>query len=280
MFLVAVIRTHGFCITNLEVPKHAERHSNQILNCTVEEGENELDYIKWFHNDVEFMRSYFGNHNKIIFKGNSDIKFNAISGQSVTLYDVDRSASGEYRCMAASTFPDIIEDSKTSDLTVVVLPDEQPKIEGDIKGLYAVGDTVNLNCTSAPSVPAAHLVWFVNDEQAPDEHTHTYPEEEGAKGLLVSHKSLTFHLSEHHCIDGELKWKCTASIETMYLSSIERTQQINNNNINNNYINNNNNNKVQQGKSWTTSTANPASSVSCFGKGGTILSLILLLLHR
>ncbi|KAK3888574.1 hypothetical protein Pcinc_007300 [Petrolisthes cinctipes] len=39
-----------------------------------------------------------------------------------------------------------------------VLPDEQPKIEGDIKGHYLVGNTVNLNCTSAPSVPAAHLV--------------------------------------------------------------------------------------------------------------------------
>ncbi|KAK3878824.1 hypothetical protein Pcinc_016634 [Petrolisthes cinctipes] len=156
-----------------------------------------------------------------------------------------------------------------------VLPDEQPKIEGDIKDYYLVGNIVNLNCTSAPSVPAAHLVWFVNDEQAPEEHTHTYPEEEGAKGLFVSHKSLTFNLSENHFIDGELKLKCTASIETLYLSSDEHSQQINNN-INNN----NNNNKVHQGKSWTTSTADPASSASSFWKGGKILSLSLLLLHR
>ncbi|KAK3868577.1 hypothetical protein Pcinc_026045, partial [Petrolisthes cinctipes] len=152
------------------------------------------------------------------------------------------------------------------------LPDEQPKIEGDVKGHYSVGNTVNLNCTSSPSVPAAQLVWFVNDEQAPEEHTHTYPEEKGAKGLLVSHKSLTFNLSENHFIGGELKLKCTATIETLYLSSDEHSQQ----------INNNNNNNIPQGKSWITSTADPASSASSFWNGGKILSpsLLLLLLHR
>ncbi|KAK3878820.1 hypothetical protein Pcinc_016630 [Petrolisthes cinctipes] len=85
--------THGFRITSLEVPKHAERHSNQILNCTVEEGEKELDYIKWFHNDVEFIRSYFGNDKGIIFKEISDIKFNigSLVGDGHTLaLDVPR----------------------------------------------------------------------------------------------------------------------------------------------------------------------------------------------
>lgn len=46
-----------------------------------------------------------------------------------------------------------------------MLPEEQPNIEGDVADHYRVGDMVNLNCTAAPSIPAAILVWYINDKE-------------------------------------------------------------------------------------------------------------------
>ena len=46
---------------------------------------------------------------------------------------------------------------------ISVIPSEAPKIEGAVSPTHAQGDTVNLNCTSAPSLPAAKMEWTIND---------------------------------------------------------------------------------------------------------------------
>lgn len=42
-------------------------------------------------------------------------------------------------------------------------PKDEPKINGG-SGIYPTGDTINLNCTSGKSFPAAKLRWFINNE--------------------------------------------------------------------------------------------------------------------
>ena len=42
-----------------------------------------------------------------------------------------------------------------------VLPKDGPKITGG-KDRYSVGDTVNVNCTSKASKPAADIQWIIN----------------------------------------------------------------------------------------------------------------------
>ena len=48
-------------------------------------------------------------------------------------------------------------------MTVVEVPKRNPQISGsDPKRDYAVGDTLNLTCVSAPSNPPAQLEWRLN----------------------------------------------------------------------------------------------------------------------
>lgn len=49
-------------------------------------------------------------------------------------------------------------------IIVTVLPDEGPRITGG-RSRYQVGEIVRMNCTSAPSKPAALLTWFINGDQ-------------------------------------------------------------------------------------------------------------------
>lgn len=44
-----------------------------------------------------------------------------------------------------------------------MIPNERPRIEGVVDGHFRVDDLVNLNCTAAPSMPAAALKWIIND---------------------------------------------------------------------------------------------------------------------
>lgn len=44
------------------------------------------------------------------------------------------------------------------------IPNERPRIEGVVDGHFRVDDLVNLNCTAAPSMPAATLLWYINDD--------------------------------------------------------------------------------------------------------------------
>lgn len=45
----------------------------------------------------------------------------------------------------------------------VELPQRGPLIVGG-KPRYSIGDTVELNCTSLRSSPAANLTWYINGE--------------------------------------------------------------------------------------------------------------------
>ena len=44
------------------------------------------------------------------------------------------------------------------------IPKEKPTLKG-ARERYRPGDSVHINCTSAPSKPAASLTWFINDEK-------------------------------------------------------------------------------------------------------------------
>ena len=47
------------------------------------------------------------------------------------------------------------------------IPENNPDISG-IHSKYLVGDVIQVNCTSAPSWPAASLKWYINGEPVRD----------------------------------------------------------------------------------------------------------------
>lgn len=48
------------------------------------------------------------------------------------------------------------------DIEIIALPAEGPTITGEEK-IYATGDILALNCTSAKSYPPARINWFINE---------------------------------------------------------------------------------------------------------------------
>ncbi|XP_045110919.1 uncharacterized protein LOC123504460 [Portunus trituberculatus] len=122
--------------------------------------------------------------------------------------------------------PNFHEDRMTKVMTVVEIPDEKPTIEGDVRDHFAVGDKVNLTCTTPPSFPGATLSWIINDQEAPPTFLHEYAPEKNKEGLIVSRLTLNFELAPSHFISGELRLKCVASILTLYTKTSEHSQQV------------------------------------------------------
>ena len=73
-------------------------------------------------------------------------------------------SAGAYKCEISAEAPLFDTVSRIGRLSVIVLPNSQPRISG-AKHTYHVGDYVRVNCTSDRSKPAATLHWYINGRQ-------------------------------------------------------------------------------------------------------------------
>ncbi|XP_069987558.1 uncharacterized protein [Penaeus vannamei] len=215
-------------VTNLDVPLNAERYTNQTLTCNYDLGSEDLYTVKWYFNDEEFFRYTPSEDPMMAAFNNSNIQVIMEESQEnkVVLREVDLTATGQYKCEVGRDWPDFTFDDKTANMTVVVIPNERPRIEGVVDGHFRVDDLVNLNCTAAPSMPAATLLWYINDAAAPKDDLRHYSHVKTADGLYVSTLGLNFKLTKGHFKQGELKLKCTATIATLY-HKVEEHSQVN-----------------------------------------------------
>ncbi|XP_068202287.1 cell adhesion molecule 2-like [Palaemon carinicauda] len=209
------------------VPPHPVRHSNVTLECHYEIVNAELYALKWYHDELEIYRYSPKEDPRILINPNDKVEVieSETSPEKITLKEVDLTAAGTYTCEVNSDWPDFKSHTMSRNMTVVVIPEEQPNIEGEVNAHYAVGDMVNLKCIAAPSIPAAALVWLINDREADEEYLTHYEKQKYADGLLVSSLGLSFQLEKKDFINGELKLKCTATIAALYRSSDEHSQQ-------------------------------------------------------
>lgn len=226
-----VLLQQGMCqledvaIKELLVPSHAPRFTNVNLTCRYESAREPL-IIKWSHNNLEFLKYQVNSDEPMTIFEDSAVQVirEQSNGETVVLHEVDLAASGSYTCTVIGEAPKFHQVTMTKNMTVVVVPDKQPRIEGAVPDHYAVGDTVNLTCTAAPSIPAASLAWYINDKEADDEYLEYLPEKT-EDGLYVSRLHLNFELAKEDFIKGELTLKCEASIAMLYLASDEHSQQ-------------------------------------------------------
>ena len=82
--------------------------------------------------------------------------------QTVTLLRLNLKSAGAYKCEISAEAPLFDTVSRICRLSVIVLPNSQPRISG-AKHTYHVGERVSVNCTSDRSKPAASLRWYIND---------------------------------------------------------------------------------------------------------------------
>ncbi|KAF2355335.1 CD80-like immunoglobulin C2-set [Trinorchestia longiramus] len=135
----------------------------------------------------------------------------ASTGQTVVLRDVSLATSGRYKCEVLAEAPSFNTLTEHAILTVVDLPEEKPIVES-AREKYKSGDLVAVNCTSAPSKPAAYLTWYINDKEADRNHLIQYQPVLLRNGLEQSTLGLRFRATEYHFSQGHMTLRCTASI--------------------------------------------------------------------
>ena len=91
------------------------------------------------------------------------------------MHDLELGSSGQYTCEVSSEAPRFKTVDATSHMRVIDLPDSQPILRHNLdlskmRGVegepgYRVGETLEVNCTSPRSQPAATLQWYLNNRR-------------------------------------------------------------------------------------------------------------------
>ncbi|CAH0714189.1 unnamed protein product, partial [Brenthis ino] len=96
------------------------------------------------------------------------LNMSLVTENSITLDNLDPTASGLYWCEVSLETPIFTAASPPHQLTVVYSQKHPPIITFG-KPDVVVGGLLRANCTSAPAAPAPRLTWYIDNEKVPDE---------------------------------------------------------------------------------------------------------------
>ncbi|KAL7642942.1 UNVERIFIED_CONTAM: hypothetical protein RMT77_006231 [Armadillidium vulgare] len=227
---LGVVESDSVEITKFEVPHHVKKHDDVDLICESNLPPEHLFMVQWYHNEQEFYRYTEGDANKILLFNESGLNVNIEDSSStrVSLKSVNTSASGLYKCMVMADKSEggFKRTSKKANMTVVVIPISKPLIEPPLGDSLRPGSVVSLNCTSSPSIPAANLVWEVNEKPVPDSYLQEFPLEKTEEGLFISKVGLYFKVEKKHFKNSTLNLRCVSRISTFYHQSDEHKHKL------------------------------------------------------
>ncbi|XP_012144886.1 cell adhesion molecule 2-like isoform X2 [Megachile rotundata] len=212
-------------MTALQIPQHVVLNETVLMRCNFNLDKETLYSVKWYKDGHEFYRYVPRDEPTVQTFRVTGVNVNTRDSteSAVVLNNVNLSSSGRYRCEVSAEAPAFQTVSDHADMTVVVLPDEGPRITGG-RSRYKEGELVRMNCTSAPSKPAALLTWFINGEPADAQYLkgpHITSVDE--KGLETAVLGLEFSVTNKHFKLGDMKLKCLATIASVYLQSNEES---------------------------------------------------------
>lgn len=215
----------GIKLTEVRVPKHTIKDHPVRLECHYEMEGEALYAVKWYKDGHEFYR-YVPRDSppvQIFPLEGINVDVQNSSNDQVVLDPIELASTGKYRCEVSAEAPSFQTVSDHGEMTVVVLPDEDPHISGG-KPRYQLGDSVRVNCTSGKSKPAVHLTWYINSEPAEPGLVRQYePVVSGRDKLETSILGLEFRVKPKHFKRGDMKLKCLATISTVYWKSNEES---------------------------------------------------------
>ncbi|CAK1549467.1 unnamed protein product [Leptosia nina] len=96
------------------------------------------------------------------------IYMSLVTENSITLENLDPTASGLYWCEVSLETPIFTAASPPHQLTVVYSQKHPPIITFG-KPDVVVGGLLRANCTSAPAAPAPKLMWYIDNEKVPED---------------------------------------------------------------------------------------------------------------
>ncbi|KAG7190755.1 hypothetical protein KM043_006827 [Ampulex compressa] len=181
--------------------------------------------IQWFFEDTEFYRytpervppySSF----KVDGINVNDSKSNI---HNVTLMNVSRKLSGEYKCEVSAGWPSYHTLIERARMKVVDIPKTDPTI-GTEKERITVGETLRANCTSGSSSPASTITWKLNRDLIANDSSQyrtryfAVPQEDGSE---TTKSIIEFKVLNDMFRNGRLHLRCTAFIADIYRKSAD-----------------------------------------------------------
>eukprot|EP00096_Caligus_rogercresseyi_P005165 TRINITY_DN2013_c0_g1_i1.p1 TRINITY_DN2013_c0_g1~~TRINITY_DN2013_c0_g1_i1.p1 ORF type:complete len:308 (-),score=55.05 TRINITY_DN2013_c0_g1_i1:316-1239(-) len=226
LFLHQNDEARAVLLKDVGVPTYAVNGKDATLVCDYDLEGQALYSVKWYKNGLEIFRYLPSNPVPVTTYARPGVKVDVSRSDDtrITLRNLNMKSTGRYRCEVSTEAPTFATVSGYGDMIVVVTPSNGPKIHGG-KVRYRPGDTVNVNCTSRKSKPAADLLWSINGEPALDSMLVKYPIHNTTRGLHTSTLGLRFEVLPEHFHRGDMKLKCTATIATIYWKSNERSAE-------------------------------------------------------
>ncbi|XP_077558520.1 uncharacterized protein LOC144173997 [Haemaphysalis longicornis] len=158
-----VVPAHALRIIEVSVPERPTRGSTVRLECRYDLQRDTLYSVKWYKDGNEFYRYMPMDIPPTQFfwvKGVSVDRAGS-SGSSVVLVNVQRSASGTYRCEVSSEAPNFETVSKEKVMNVI-----EPPLKMDQPPIGVLGGSVRLDCPhDLGDIPMYSFQWFKDDTE-------------------------------------------------------------------------------------------------------------------
>jgi len=214
-------------LTETLLPSHAIKGEDVILQCSYDMEGDKLYSVKWYRNGKEFYRHIpSDNPPTAVFRQPGLYVDEYKSTETrIVLRKVEIVTAGYYQCEVSGEAPLFQTAKSMNNLNIVDLPDDGPIITGS-QPRYNTNDILSANCTSSNSVPAAKLNWYINGEEATDAMLIPYTVDKNRRGQFSSTLGLRLEIKDKlFSKTGDLKIKCTATIDTIYWRSNEESIQ-------------------------------------------------------
>ncbi|KAL1422691.1 hypothetical protein MTO96_003774 [Rhipicephalus appendiculatus] len=206
----------------MSAPSAAIHGRGMWLNCSFDLESDELYSVKWYKNDTEFYRYIPRDRPPAQNYDLPGVVVDMARSREghVFISSVNLSTEGNYRCEASAEAPSFQTVVQEKEVKVFVIPEHPPTIRGT-RAKYGVGERVDVSCRAPYSLPAAKLVWLVNDQEVPFTDVRELETLYDSEGLQSSGAVLSFTLRPHHMAGSWLRLKCVSVISEVYLTSSE-----------------------------------------------------------
>ncbi|BES93342.1 Hypothetical protein NTJ_06151 [Nesidiocoris tenuis] len=221
---------HGLRHVRALVPVAVREGDDAVLRCLFDLNGDALYSVKWYKGSRELFRympreipsvkvfPVNGLYDLVIEKSKSN-------GTHLFLKKVTINLSGRYSCEVSADAPSFRTAFASGDMNIVVVPSSFPVIQG-MKPRYKLGDTLEVQCVSKSSRPAANLSWSLNGKMLDSEYVkQTNVKKDSENGLETSISTLMLVLHHHHFVGGRIKVKCTASVHNIYWKTTENSAE-------------------------------------------------------
>lgn len=209
----------------INVPAVVRSGDTVTLSCHYDLEGLPLYTIQWFHESTEFYR-YLPERNppySIFQVDGMHVNVSKSNSHDVTLVDVSRKLTGEYKCEVSAGSPSYHTLIERARMEVVDAPKTDPTID-IAKESIAVGKMLRVNCTTGNSRPASAITWklngdlIANDSMLYRSRYFAIPQDDDSK---VSKSTIEFKVTNDMFHNGRLHLRCTASIADVYRKSAD-----------------------------------------------------------